>query len=422
MPLSSDNVFPIHNFDEMIMNNLKSWSMFTLSLCHATSSVPQLLPKPSSRSQVLHDKFVSLHNKAEQGQTVFGYWCGPTPAGYCGSSDFSDINMAAVTHVPFAFVWINENGEVSLNYDDAIDTTQLLDQGIIAGMSLGGAAANPNNCLNHIDTCVTTLGELLTTYEQSNSPFFFVDSDFEKPEDQAQMDNLIKFWLAFRDQYPEYLISMAPECAYLWCGDGGAVWPYNSYVNVINQLGPHGADVLYRINVQAYNNWCSMTANAGETQFNEDVAKTFIDPCPATGYLGLSNHTQKFGLGVLGSEDGDGDGYTTPEKLESSLDAIDAKYGTRNAMFWDTRTDRNNPDGQWAISSAMVKGLTQPPTNSPIVTHQSSQSQGEGNLPVYLGVGIGLFLAASCGVMYYRTSKKPASDDSIGQSLVTSSV
>ncbi|MAR84436.1 MAG: hypothetical protein CMF55_06575 [Legionellales bacterium] len=378
------------------MNNLKILTFLSLFFCAAKGGVTQAPLKPSSRSQGLHDQFVQLHDAAEQGSTVFGYWCGPTEGGYCGSTDFSDINVAAVTHAPFAFASISDQGYVSLNYDAPIDTTQLLNQGVIPGISLGGAAANPNNCLDHIDTCVTTLGGVLETYEQLGSPFFFVDSDFESPEDSAQMDRLIQFWLAFRQQYPEYLITMAPECAYLWCGD--ASWPYNAYVSVINQLGPYGADLIYRINVQAYNNWCSLTASAGEQQFNEDVASTFVNACSQTGYLGLSNNTEIFGLGVLGANQ-DGEGYTPPETLASSLDAIDESFGTRNAMFWDTLTDLNNRDGQWAISSAMVEGLTQSPTISPADATQETHGQQDNDLLVYGGLVVGGVVSSLyCGV------------------------
>ena len=389
------------------MNNLQILTILSLSVCPAKSGVTQPPPKPSSRSQVLHDQFVRLHDSAELGNTVFGYWCGPTKAGYCGSTDFSDINVAAVTHAPFAFASISEQGEVSLEYDTPVDTKQLLDQGVIPGISLGGAAANPNNCLDYIDTCVTTLGEVLETYEQLDSPFFFVDSDFESPEDSAQMDRLIQFWLAFREQYPEYLITMAPECAYLWCGD--ASWPYNAYVSVINQLGPNGADIIYRINVQAYNNWCSLTANAGEQQFNEDVAKTFIEACPQTGYLGLPNRSEMFGLGVLGANE-DGQGYTPPETLKKSLNAIDKSYGTRSAMFWDTRTDLENQDGQWAISSTMGGGETQYPTKSPDETGQEAHDQ-KANTWLYGGLAFGgVVVSAVCGIFCCskRSSEEPS--------------
>ena len=376
------------------MNNLKILTILSLSVSAAKGGVTQPLPKPSSRSQVLHDQFLRLHDAAELGNTVFGYWCGQTEGGYCGSTDLSDINVAAVTHAPFAFAFISDQGVVSLEYDAPIDTKQLLDQGVIPGISLGGAAANPNNCLDHIDTCVTSLGDVLKTYEEKDSPFFFVDSDFESPEDSAQMDRLIQFWLAFRQQYPEYLITMAPECAYLWCGD--ASWPYNAYVSVINQLGPAGADIIYRINVQAFNNWCSLTASAGEQQFNEDVASTFINPCPQTGYLGLKNNTKLFGLGVLGANE-DGEGYTRPEVLKKSLAAINSTYGTCNAMFWNTLTDTNNPDGRWAISSTMGDGQTQPPTLSPIAAQDSDDY--EANDWLYGGLVFGgVVVSAVCGI------------------------
>jgi len=330
-------------------------SILLSSINHILARANHTLLKPANRSQNLHEIFVALHAAAEEAQTIFGYWCGSTAAGYCGSGDFSDINTDVVTHVPFAFASISSDGVVGLDYDgDGIDTKQLLNKGVIPGISLGGSGTNANNCLKNIDTCVTTLGQTLTAYEQANSPFFFVDSDFESPEDETQMQNLITFLITFNNQYPEYQITMAPECAYLWCGEAG--WPYNAYVPVINELGPSGADILYRINVQAYNNWCSLTASAGEQQFNEDVASTFIQPCQATGYLGLESDPKIFGLGVLGA-DADGDGYNPPDVLSSSLAAINETYGTKNAMFWDTLTDYNNEDyGKWATSNAMSDG------------------------------------------------------------------
>lgn len=311
------------------------------------------LRRPAGRSDWHHQQFQKLHLASlEPGaQTNFGYWCGPTIGGYCGSMNFDDINTAVVTHVPFAFASIATDGIVSYEYDQGsvqqYNSSILINQGVMAGLSLGGSGTDANNCLNNIDNCVTSLGKTLEYYENVGSPFYFVDSDFEKPENEAQMQNLITFWLTFNAQFPGYLITMAPECAYLWCG--AANWPYNSYVPVVNQLGPYGANIIYKINAQSYNNWCSNSA-AGTAQFFEDVATTWIEACPSTGYLGLENQADIFGLGVLAANK-DGDGYAAPAVVTEALQSIDKAYGTSNGMFWDTLTDLENG---WIISNGIA--------------------------------------------------------------------
>lgn len=323
------------------------------------------LPRPRARSDWHHEQFQKLHLASLESntQTNFGYWCGPTMGGYCGSMSFNDINTAAVTHVPFAFASITTDGAVSYVYDQGsvaqYNSSILIQQGVMAGLSLGGSGTDANNCLNNIDNCVATLGETLEYYENQGSPFYFVDSDFEKPQDEAQMQNLITFWLTFNAKYPGYLITMAPECAYLWCGSAG--WPYNSYVSVINELGPYGANIIYKINAQSYNNWCS-NSPAGTAEFFEDVATTWITACPSTGYLGLEKNPEIFGLGVLAANK-DGDGYAAPSIVTAALQWIGETYGTYNGMFWDTMTDLSN---DWKISNAITAAGSQESFNPSI--------------------------------------------------------
>ena len=324
-----------------------------LGFLNYLSKASAVLPRPKGRSDWHHEQFQKLHSASLElgAQTNFGYWCGPTIGGYCGSMSFSDINTNAVTHVPFAFASITPSGTVSYEYDQGsvqqYNSSILINQGVMAGLSLGGSGTPADNCLANIDTCVTTLGKTLEYYENMGSPFYFVDSDFEQPSNAAQMQNLITFWLTFNAQFPGYLITMAPECAYLWCGAAG--WPYNSYVPVMNELGPYGKDIIYKINAQSYNNWCS-EAPAGTAAFFQDVATTWITACPSTGYLGLENNAGIFGLGVLAA-DQDGQGYAAPSVVTQSLQNIGAEYNTYNGMFWDTFTDLGN---SWQISNAIA--------------------------------------------------------------------
>lgn len=334
-------------------NNL--WAIF-LSLVgylHRVTAYSSIhLPRPKGRSDWHHEQFQQLYLASlEPGaQTNFGYWCGPTIGGYCGSMSFNDINTAAVTHVPFAFASITSDGTVSYDYDQGsvqqYNSSILIKKGTMAGLSLGGSGTPADNCLAHIDNCVATLGKTLEYYENVGSPFYFVDSDFEQPTNEQQMQNLITFWLTFNAQFPGYLITLAPECAYLWCG--AASWPYNAYVPVVNELGPYGKNIIYKINAQSYNNWCS-NADAGTAQFFEDVATTWIEACPSTGYLGLERDAGIFGLGVLAA-DKDGNGYAAPSIVIQALQSIGATYGSYNGMFWDTITDLGN---SWQISNAI---------------------------------------------------------------------
>lgn len=312
------------------------------------------LPRPAGRSEWHHEQFQKLYlaSLEQSAQTNFGYWCGPTIGGYCGSKSFDDINTDVVTHVPFAFASITSDGTVSYEYDQGsvqqYNSSILIRKGSMAGLSLGGSGTPADNCLSDSNrpNCVMTLGKTLGYYESIGSPFYFVDSDFEQPKDAQQMQNLIAFWLEFNQAFPGYLITMAPECAYLWCG--AANWPYNAYVPVINALGPYGKNIIYKINAQSYNNWCS-NSPAGTAQFFEDVATTWIEACPSTGYLGLENNAEIFGLGVLGA-DKDGDGYAAPSIVTQALQSIGTTYGSYNGMFWDTITDYGN---SWQISNAI---------------------------------------------------------------------
>ena len=348
------------------------------------------LPRPKGRSDWHHEQFQKLYLASldPQAQTNFGYWCGPTLGGYCGSTSFDDINTNAVTHALFAFASITPDGTVSYEYDQGsvqqYNSSILIAKGTMAGLSLGGSGTDADNCLENIDNCVTTLGKTLGYYESVGSPFYFVDSDFEKPKDVQQMQNLITFWTMFNEQFPGYLITMAPECAYLWCG--AASWPYNSYVPVINALGPYGANIIYKINAQSYNNWCSYSP-AGTAQFFEDVATTWITACPSTGYQGLESNPEIFGLGVLAA-DKDGDGFASPSIVAEALQWIGGTYGSYNGMFWDTLTDLEN---NWIISngiaSAAPKGSVTPtnfptshaPTRYPTNAPSSPTGQPTGN-------------------------------------------
>ena len=344
------------------MKSLDTMTLLTVFLVflRGLNKAATALPQPKHRSNEHHHSFQKLYSAsiAPGVQTNFAYWCGPTLGGYCGSMSFDDINLQAVTHVAFAFATISAQGVVSYTYDQGdvqnYNSSQLIQQNIMPGLSLGGSGTPAHYCLDNIDTCVATLGKTLEYYESVGSPFHFVDSDFEQPQNTEQMQRLITFWLTFNAQFPGYLITMAPECAYLWCGE--APWPYNAYVPVMNQLGPYGKDILYKVNAQAYNNWCSY-APAGTEEFFNAVATTWITACPATGYLGLEKNPNLFGLGVLAANE-DGDGYAPPAIVTAALVAIGEQYSTnRNGMFWNTKTDAEN---NYVISKAMAAAAPAP--------------------------------------------------------------
>ncbi len=329
------------------------------------------LPRPAGRSDWHHEQFQKLYLASLEvgAQTNFIYWCGPTLGGYCGSTSFDDINTDAVTHTTFAFTLITSDGTVSYDYDQGsvqqYNSSILIEKDIMAGLALGGSGTPADNCLDNIDNCVATLGKTLEYYENIGSPFYFVDSDFEQPTNAQQMQNLITFWLTFNAQFPGYLITMAPECAYLWCGE--ANWPYNAYVPVINELGPYGKNIIYKINVQAYNNWCSYS-EAGTVQFFVDVSKTFIVACPLTGHLGLEIAPSIFGLGVLAANK-DGDGYATGPTVTSAIQVIEENHGSSNGMSWNSLTDaENSHEITYAIKAAAPKPVDSSPKPTQALT------------------------------------------------------
>lgn len=363
------------------MRNLNNFSLLTVLLgamqvlmSASITRVPprpvKSIPRPKYRSDWHHEQFEHLYSASIQpgAQSIFGYWCGPTLGGYCGSMSFDDINVNAVTHVPFAFAEITSDGTVSYTYDQGsvqqYNSSILIKQGVMAGLSVGGSATNADNCLNNIGNCVATLCATLEYYERLGSPFYFVDSDFEKPY-MAQMTNLITFWRQFHEQCPGYLITMAPECAYLQlnCLPAYPGCTYcDTYVSVVNTLGPgdpdegeEGDNIIYKFNLQSYNNGgCSINYQMGQVGFYNDVARTWMTPCENSEYLGLAAQPEILGIGFLGAN-ADGVGYAEPAVVTQSLQVVNQNFNTNaGAMFWDTLTDYRNVEGRWVTSNAMA--------------------------------------------------------------------
>ena len=170
-------------------------------------------------------------------------------------------------------------------------------------------------------------------------------------------------------------------------------------------------DIIYKINAQSYNNWCS-NSPAGTAQFFEDVATTWIEACPSTGYLGLENHADVFGLGVLAANK-DGDGYAAPSIVTQALTSIGTSYGTYNGMFWDTLTDLGN---NWIISKGIAAAAPEDssaptvtptlkptaPTAKPTEKDAGSESFVESDAFIGLMVGVGAVTAVAASFFAYK--------------------
>lgn len=215
-------------------------------------------------------------------------------------------------------------------------------------VSIGGAAASINlNSNAAVDNFIATAINMITFYG-----FDGIDVDIEAgligggsmTNLSITQTNLIRIIIEITDHFgPDFMLTMAPETAYVTGGSivYGSIW--GSYLPIINAV----RDRLTWIQMQYYNGGMygkdGATYEAGTVLGMVKQTEALIDGfnVPGNGFFqGLP--PEKVCIG-LPSTPGAGGGYMSPQLVQQAFNQLLAQYpNLRGLMTWSINWDASN--------------------------------------------------------------------------------
>ncbi|SHI69443.1 Chitinase [Clostridium cavendishii DSM 21758] len=287
------------------------------------------------------------------------------------------------------------------------DIAYLKSQGKKVNLSIGGQngvvlvpdAQSRDKFVNSLKTLIDKYGfDGIDIDLESGISLEGNDNDFKNPK-TPQIVNLISAIRTLADSYgPNFIVSMAPEIAYV---QGGI----NSYGNIWGAYLPiiYGVrDKLTYIHVQHYNAGGNMgldgvTYNQGTADFEVAMADMLLNGFPIGG--NTSNmfpalREDQVMIGIPASTGAAGGGYINPTEMKKALDYITkgipygGKYklskeggypGFRGLMTWSINWDaKNNFEFSNSYSDYFANGV-KPPVNTLKAASLTASNVDNGN-------------------------------------------
>ncbi len=218
-------------------------------------------------------------------------------------------------------------------------------------ISIGGAAASLNlNSTPVVDQFIKTCIEVIEFYGLNG-----IDIDIESglvagngayPALSTSQSNLIRICLEITNHFgPEFMLTMAPETAYVTGGTVAYGGPWGAYLPIIDAC----RDKISWIQMQYYNgsmygkDGSSYAAGSveGMVKQTEAMIDGFFVARGDTFFEGLP--ASKIVIGLPATPGAAGSGYMSPASVHKGLDDIIATYpNLRGLMTWSANWDASN--------------------------------------------------------------------------------
>ena len=215
-------------------------------------------------------------------------------------------------------------------------------------LSIGGAAAGMNlTSTAVVDRFIETIIPIL-----ADNGYDGIDIDIESGlvagpswnELSASQEGLLRIILAVTDHFgPDFMLTMAPETAYVTGGTIAYGGPWGAYLPIIDRV----RDRLDWIQMQYYNG--DMFGRDGDYYPPGTVegmvrqTEAMVEGFQVAGgpvFQGLAQDQVVIGLPAI---TGAGRGYMTPDKVREGFDTLHAQYpGLRGLMTWSANWDASN--------------------------------------------------------------------------------
>lgn len=291
------------------------------------------------------------------GRALVGYWeTWDATIHSAGHIPLNDIN-SKYNVICIAFPVIHADGtcvfEDGMAPTEDVPTREEIAQAQAAGkkvlLSIGGAAAHINLTSTavadkFIETCTRILQE---------NGFDGIDIDIESgllaggsySTLSTSQTNLIRIINGIMDNFgPNFMLTMAPETAYVTGGGVAYGNAYGAYLRIINDV----RDRISWIQMQYYN---GVMYGKGGTSYNAGtvegmVQQTFamIEGFPISGggtFQGLG--AEKVVVGLPAITGAANSGYMTPSSVHTAMNQIKAKHpNIRGLMTWSINWDASN--------------------------------------------------------------------------------
>lgn len=290
------------------------------------------------------------------GRVVVGYWetwdAVIHSAGHIPLNDIHDgynvLNVAFPVLLPDGTAVLEDGMAPGEDPPSPAEIAQAQAEGRKVLLSIGGAAAGIN--LNSSAVVQRFIETIIPILERDG--YDGIDIDIESglvagpsfQELSPSQSGLLTIILAVTDHFgPDFMLTMAPETAYV---TGGAVaygGPWGAYLPIIDRV----RDRLDWIQMQYYNGSMygrdgrSYPAGTVEGMVQQTIA--MVEGFQVAGgatFAGLDAKQVVVGLPAI---TGAGNGYMRPSDVQAAFDQLDARYANlRGLMTWSANWDASN--------------------------------------------------------------------------------
>ncbi len=292
----------------------------------------------------------------ETGRVVVGYWetwdAVIHSAGHIPLNDIHDgynvLNVAFPVLLPDGTAVLEDDMAPGEDPPSPAEIAQAQAEGRKVLLSIGGAAAGIN--LNSTAVVQRFIETIIPILERDG--YDGIDIDIESglvagpsfQELSPSQSGLLTIILAVTDHFgPDFMLTMAPETAYV---TGGAVaygGPWGAYLPIIDRV----RDRLDWIQMQYYNGSMygrdgrSYPAGTVEGMVQQTIAMVEgFQVAGGTTFAGLNPKQVVVGLPAI---TGAGNGYMRPGDVQTAFEQLDALYpNLRGLMTWSANWDASN--------------------------------------------------------------------------------